>query len=303
MPILPQTALPRDVLESIEHGLSAHIMPRRVALSSRYPTFKEPILFTRQTYRTAKNVFNMRLAFQRSPYILPAITARHQSVLFRTLGDSDIRLQEQKVKNIQRAIDDLQGLIIRPGEIFSLWHVLGRPTRKKGYVDGMLLSNGRVVEGLGGGLCQLSNFLCWLLLHAPTQVVERYHHSLDVFPDSGRTLPFGSGATIVYNIVDLRIKNTSREPLQLNLWVTEKYLKGQLRSLAPLQSKYHLAEKYHYFVKHRNTFYRYNQIWRDERISGKLVGQEHVFTNFAPVLYAVNEDTVLQQGHRVVSFD
>lgn len=260
-------------------------------------------MYTRQTYRATKNVFNMQLAFHRSPHVFPSIAARHQSVLLRKLGDSDMRLQRQKVQNIQRAIDDLQGLIIRPGEVFSLWHILGRPTRNKGYVDGMLLSNGRVVEGLGGGLCQLSNFLCWLLLHAPTQVVERYHHSMDVFPDSGRTLPFGSGATIVYNIVDLRLKNMSSEPLQLHLWLTEKYLKGQLRSLAPLESKYHLLEKHHYFVKYNNQFYRYNQIWRQERVAGKIINEQQVFTNFAPVLYEVDEASVLQQGHLIVRFD
>lgn len=300
MPIINPTALETDVLSSIQQALHKTTLPSRVALSSRYPKFKKPILYTRQTYRATKNIFNMQLAFQRSPYVLPSITARHQSVLLRTLGDSDIRLQQQKVQNIQRAIEDLQGLIIRPGEIFSLWHILGRPTRNKGYVDGMLLSNGRVVEGLGGGLCQLSNFLCWLLLHAPTKVVERYHHSMDVFPDSGRILPFGSGATIVYNIVDLRLKNMSNEPLQLHMWLTEKYLKGQLRSLAPLEIKYHLMQKHHYFVKHEGQFYRYNQIWRDERVAGKLIKQEHVFTNFAPVLYDVDETELLRDGQEVV---
>ena len=45
----------------------------------------------------------------------------------------------------------------------------------------------------GGGLCQLSNLIYWMTLHTPLTITERYRHSYDVFPDSNRTQPFGSG--------------------------------------------------------------------------------------------------------------
>ena len=90
--------------------------------------------------------------------------ARHQSLLRRRLGDSSPRLQEQKIVNLQQAVKKLDGIVIKPGEIFSLWHIVGKPSYRAGYVDGMLLSNGKVVEGLGGGMCQLSNFLFWIFL-------------------------------------------------------------------------------------------------------------------------------------------
>ncbi|MFJ8513275.1 VanW family protein [Lysinibacillus xylanilyticus] len=51
----------------------------------------------------------------------------------------------------------------------------------------------KVKTGVGGGICQLANLLYWMALHTPLIVTERHHHSFDPFPDSGRTLPFGSG--------------------------------------------------------------------------------------------------------------
>ena len=70
----------------------------------------------------------------------------------------------------------------------------------------MVLHYGSFQTGIGGGLCQLSNLIYWMTLHTPLTVTERYRHSFDVFPDSRRTQPFGSGATCSYNYLDLQIK-------------------------------------------------------------------------------------------------
>ena len=176
--------------------------PSRRALSARFPFFKKSIIKTRQIIKKGKNISSPQLKIKHAKTYHPCVLARHQSVLRRQLGDSDPRLQEAKIINLQQAIKKLDKLIIPAGQTFSYWHNLGRPSRQKGYVNGMLLANGRVTEGLGGGLCQLSNFLFWILMHCDTSVKERYHHSLDVFPDSGRSLPFGSGATVLYNFID-----------------------------------------------------------------------------------------------------
>ena len=49
-----------------------------------------------------------------------------------------------------------------------------------------------------------SNLLFWLIAHSPMTLVERWRHGYDAFPDAGRTQPFGSGATVVFNHRDLR---------------------------------------------------------------------------------------------------
>ncbi len=285
--------MPKKLLTPFEKNLLARIKtyehPPRVALSRRFPLLKKPIIKTRHVSRHVQNALDPRIRSRRHPEYLPAVVARHQSVLRRRLGDSDARLQEQKVTNLRQAVAKLDGLVIPAGKIFSLWKVIGRPTYAKGYVDGMLLAGGRVVEGLGGGLCQLSNFLYWILLHAPFETVERYHHSLDVFPDSGRTLPFGSGATILYNFIDLKMRNVSDQPLQIKLWLTDKYLKGQILAATSVPQKFHVFERNHAFVKRGKTYYRYNEICRETLVNGEVIKTEQIAINFAPVLYRVSQ--------------
>jgi len=111
------------------------------------------------------------------------------------------------VQNLKAAVPLLTGLLVRPGETFSFCKTIGQPTRARGFTDGMELSHGVARAGVGGGLCQLSNLLHWLVLHSPLTVVERHHHSFDPFPDDGRVLPFGSGATVFFNYRDFRFRN------------------------------------------------------------------------------------------------
>ncbi|MBC7982140.1 VanW family protein [Candidatus Parcubacteria bacterium] len=260
-------------------------MHGRKAISFQYPILSPYVVGVRRFLNIFKNRINKKLARKKTGDFLPCVIARHSSPLFRKLGNSNPELQHGKIKNLTVAIDSLNGLIINPGEVFSFWNIVGAPTKKKGYVTGMLLSAGKVIEGTGGGLCQLSNLLYWLLLHAPVEIVERQHHSMDVFPDSGRSIPFGAGATIYYNLIDLKVKNTSKFPIQLKLWLSESQLKGQVLSTHSVKEKYHLEEGLHYFIQTKNGVYRYNEVWRSVLIEGQVVGKSKVMTNCAPVLY------------------
>lgn len=88
----------------------------------------------------------------------------------------------------------------------------------------MILMDGGFQAGIGGGLCQLSNLIFWMPLHTTLTVVERHRHRYDVFPDSNRTQPFGSGATCYYPYVDLMIRNDTQDEYQLKLEVTITHL-------------------------------------------------------------------------------
>ncbi len=258
---------------------------RRRAISSQYPILLPLILGVRRFLNHFKNSLNPNIARRKSDVFFNCTIARHSSPLFRKLGDSDSKLQRGKVQNLNVAIRALSGLIILPNKTFSFWSVVGATTPKNGYVNGMLLSDGKVAEGIGGGLCQLSNLLYWLFLHSPVQVVERRHHSRDVFPDNNRTMPFGTGATIFYNLIDLKVKNTSQYPLQLKLWLSGTHLKGQIVSTHFSEEKYHLKEKEHYFVQTTHGTYRYNEVWRDTLVGGRIIREEKLMTNCALVMY------------------
>ncbi|MER2010304.1 MAG: VanW family protein, partial [Psychrobacillus sp.] len=160
----------------------------------------------------------------------PYTCKKHQSLLRRTLGDSDPQLQENKIINLKIAAGEIDGIIIKSGETISFWKLVGKTTKAKGYIEGMQLSRGEVKKGIGGGICQLANLLYWMTLHTPLSVIERHHHSFDPFPDSGRTLPFGSGASVFYNYVDLRFYNPTSSSFQIKVWLTDKHLKGAIFS-------------------------------------------------------------------------
>jgi len=274
---------------------------RRVALSKKYPLLKPLIVGVRIFFTKIRNRLFCKIARKRDKYF-KHVTARHQSVLRRKLGDTDLRLQEQKITNLKRASDSLDGLVINPGETFSFWEAIGKPSYKNGYVDGMLLASGKIIEGVGGGLCQLSNFLCWIFLHAETKIIQRHHHSMDVFPDSGRILPFGSGATCLYNFVDLQIKNIGNTPIQIKIWLTNKHLKGQIMSPKKRRFKFSIQEKNHCFVKNNDQFFRYNEIFRVRKKEGNVVSEKLLFKNFAPVLYKIPDNYFKKHGFHLLDF-
>lgn len=140
---------------------------------------------------------------------LPYRVINHSTPMLRKLRNVDMWLQHNKVHNLKLAAKRLNGIVLKPGETFSFWRLVGKPTRRKGYVKGMVLSNGSFVPEVGGGLCQLSNLIYWMTLHTPLTVVERWRHNYDVFPDSDRTQPFGSGATVAFNYIDLQVRRVS----------------------------------------------------------------------------------------------
>jgi vancomycin resistance protein VanW len=291
------------IIKFIKLKLDQFIAPKRRALSSRWPFLAKPIIGFKKFLRCLQSLPRVFNRPQSGFYFFPYSVKKHQSVLIKKLGNSDMRLQYQKVQNLRLAAAKLNGLIIKPGQTFSLWQAVGAPIAKRGFVPGMLLSGGVVKEGVGGGLCQMANLLYWMFLHTPLEIVEHHHHSMDIFPDSGRVLPFGSGATIYYNYFDLQVKNTTDKPLQLKVWLTDEHLKGQVLSPRPLGESYSVFEKNHYFVKCLDRYFRYNEIWRQKSVNGQVIDYEKITVNFSPVLYQVTDDYLCKNKFQVIEFE
>jgi vancomycin resistance protein VanW len=216
---------------------------------------------------------------------------KHSSLLIRKLGDTDPQLQHNKIINLRIAIECLHEVIILPGEVFSFCKLVGRPTRKRGFVDGLQLSRGKAISGIGGGICQIANLIHWLVLHSPLTVVERRQHSYDPFPDEGRIIPFGTGAAIFYNYVDYQFRNNTKDIYQLRLWLTDKTLEGEIRCDRDLEYKYRVKEKNHAFLKIGSIFYRSNEIWQYRFLKkhDKVEEEKLITRNFAVVKYEPTE--------------
>lgn len=99
------------------------------------------------------------------------------------------------------------------------------------------------------------------------------------------------------NYIDLQIKNTSKNPIQIKIWLTNTHLKCQLLSPTPISHKYHIFEKNHCFVKNDHQFFRYNQIFRETKIDGKVINCQQISENFAPVMYDIDEVYCRARGY------
>ena len=198
-----------------------------------------------------------------------------------------MQLQVNKITNLQIACGRIDRLVIAPGERFSLWHLVGRPTARRGYLDGLVLDAGRIRAGVGGGLCQLGNLLYWMLIQTPLTVTERWRHGYDVFPDVNRRLPFGSGATLSYNYVDLGFENRTTEHWQIRLGLDATHLHGAIRCQAPCRYDYRIEETDHHVrPEWWGGYTRHNRIWREieDRQTGEI-RRELVTANHAIMMY------------------
>lgn len=227
-------------------------------------------------------------AKERRAECLPYVQFSHATPLLRKLQGDDMALQQNKVTNLKLAAGQLDGVVIRPGEIFSYWYLIGKPSRRKGYREGMILRSGKVCAGVGGGLCQLSNLIYWMALHSPLTVVERHRHGYDVFPDAKRTQPFGSGATCAYPHADLMLRNDTDECFQFSLHVGEKELEGAILGETPPAFRYEIVEREHEMRgEYWGGYTRRNKLFRQVfDLSGALLGEELMAENCAVMMYS-----------------
>ncbi len=231
-------------------------------------------------------------ARRRSVADLPVRLKQHGSLLLRELDPGRMHLQHNKVTNLRLAASRIDGLLLAPGETFSFNRVVGSCSRRRGYLEGMTLSDGAARSGVGGGICQLANLVHWMVLHSDLTVVERSEHSFAPFPDQGRVLPWGVGCSIVYNYVDLVVRNDTDHPVQLRTWVGERYLHGQLRTDSRPEHSWKVEARDEQFLRHDGQVFRRNEIWRRriDRGSGEQVGEEMVKANCARVVYEPGPD-------------
>lgn len=219
--------------------------------------------------------------------VLPEVQFQHATPLLRQLRGLEMTLQYNKVVNLRLACARVNGIVVHPGETFSYWKTIGNPTARKGYLPGMVLVNGKVSSGTGGGLCQLSNLIFWMTLHTPLTVTERHHHGYDVFPDSNRTQPFGSGATCFYPYGDLMVRNDTDRDFQLCVQVGKDDLFGAWLSALPPDEQYTIAEKNHCIRgEYWGGFTRHNELWREVYdLCGNIIREEFITENHVVMMY------------------
>ncbi len=115
-----------------------------------------------------------------------------------------------RANNLELAAEKINGTVLSPNEIFSYNKVVGARTIDKGYTESKIYSNGQVVDGIGGGICQISSTLYNTAVIANLNITERHNHQ---FVTS--YLPAGKDATVVYGAKDLKFQNNRSYPIKI----------------------------------------------------------------------------------------
>lgn len=210
----------------------------------------------------------------------------HKARLLRDYPEPWYSLQQNKIANLLIANETIDGVTISPGESFSFWRLVGRTSRRKGYLPGMTIVDGRLTVATGGGLCQLSNALYWVALHLGCTISERHRHSFDCFPDSHRSVPFGAGATVNYNYVDFRFRNESEETYQLKVSLDDDYLHIDVFADRMPRYRYRVIEENHRV----DSGLRENDLVRLRLNGDSVIAREKITHNEGRVLYDVPDD-------------
>lgn len=127
--------------------------------------------------------------------------------------------KKPRVHNIKLASDRMNNTLIKPGEIFSLNHVLGSRTPEEGYKKAGVIVNNKLVNDFGGGVCQVATTLYNAVRIADLPIIERHRHTIPV-----DYVPRGQDATIAGDIKDFKFKNDGRKPLLISSKIEENKL-------------------------------------------------------------------------------
>ena len=115
-----------------------------------------------------------------------------------------------RTQNLRLATNKINGTVLMPGETFSFNQVVGKRTIDAGYKDAKIYENGKVVDGLAGGICQVSSTLYNAVLLANLEIVERTNHSFTT-----SYVKAGRDATVVYGVKDFQFKNNRNYPIKI----------------------------------------------------------------------------------------
>ena len=122
---------------------------------------------------------------------------------------------KDRTTNLELAASKINGTVLSPGETFSYNKIVGARTISSGYKEAKVYSNGQVVDGIGGGICQISSTIYNSAIYANLNIVERYNHQFIT-----SYVPAGRDATVVYGAKDLKFTNNRSYPIKIEVKVS-----------------------------------------------------------------------------------
>jgi len=142
------------------------------------------------------------------------------------LGSYSTRYDERnkdRTNNLNLAAEKINEIVLSPGEEFSYNKIVGERTISAGYKESKIYSNGQVVDGLGGGICQISSTLYNAVIFANLSVTERHNHQfVTSYVEPGRD------ATVAYGSKDFRFINNRAYPIKIKMSVNSGVAKVEI---------------------------------------------------------------------------
>ena len=116
--------------------------------------------------------------------------------------------------NLQLAVNACNGKVLMPGEVFSYNDTLGPRTKARGYQDAGVFINNKVVQDVGGGICQVSTTLYRAAMNANLRSIQRTNHMLKASYSD-----YGLDATVAWGSLDYKFKNTYKTPIYIEAYM------------------------------------------------------------------------------------
>ena len=141
------------------------------------------------------------------------------SMLFRdVLGErtTNVAGTSNRRSNVALAAELINGTVLNPGQLFSFNETVGNRTSARGFKPAGAFVSGRLVDEIGGGICQTSSTLYVSVLKSDLEVVSRREHGLTV-----SYLPLGQDATVAWGQIDFKFKNSSDYPIRIEIEMEE----------------------------------------------------------------------------------
>jgi vancomycin resistance protein YoaR len=135
--------------------------------------------------------------------------------------------QSPRAQNIEVAASHLDGLVMEPGDLVSFNDVVGARSEDNGFQKAFEIYKGEMVEGMGGGTCQVASTLHATAFFGGLDIVQRLPHSRP-----SAYIPVGLDATVVYPVVDLKLRNPYAFPVVVHATVGPNRVSMQLLGAA-----------------------------------------------------------------------
>ena len=178
-------------------GVNFDIENAKLILSEKKEQYEIPLIITKPS-KTTKQI-----GTEAFPDLLATFSTKYQA--------SNVN----RTTNLRLAANKINGTVLLPNEEFSYNKIVGERTPQAGFKEAAVFSAGKVVDGIGGGICQISSTLYDAVIMANLDVTVRRNHQ---FVTS--YVPAGKDATVVWGAQDFKFVNTRKYPVRITATVS-----------------------------------------------------------------------------------